>query len=55
MSTPLLAPDQDFGSISARVSDIALTRRFGRAWRWGMAAALALTLLLAYGIAAIAA
>ena len=51
MSTPLLARDQDFGSISAQVSDIALTRRFGRTWRWGIAAALALTLLLAYGIA----
>ena len=51
MSAPLLAQDQNLASISARVSDIALTRRFGRVWRWGMAVALALTLLLACGIA----
>jgi len=50
MSAPLLARDQSLGSISARISDIALTRRFGLAWRWGIAAALALTLLLACGV-----
>ena len=50
MSAPLLARDQSLGSISARVSDIPLTRRFGRVWRWGIAVAVALTLLLACGI-----
>ena len=53
MSAPPTVGDQTLGAISARISGIALTRPFGRVWRWGIGIALALTLLLACGIAAL--
>lgn len=49
-AAPLMDAGETYASVTSNVSSITLHRRFGRLWLTGFAVALALALLLAFGI-----